>query len=151
MKKTFKFLSLFLVLVCLVVGCGKEENNNNVDNENTNNSYLKEINFSEVKAKISNKETFILEIVQDGCHNCTSFSPRFEAVLNEYKIEAFSLNITYLDSEGSLWLDEYGVDGTPTVIFFTEGEEASTLKRLVGNQSKDKIISKLKSNGYIKK
>ena len=32
---------------------------------------------------------------------------------------------------------------------FKEGKETSTLKRLTGNQSKEKIISKLKSNGYI--
>lgn len=145
MKKTIKILSLFLVLVCLVVGCDKEEKNN------TNNTYLTEITFSELKEKLNNKEDLILEVVQTGCSNCTVFSPRFEAVLNEYKIQAYSLNISYLDAEGDKWLTEYGVDGTPTVIFFEKGEETSTLKRIVGSQTKDKIISKLKANGYIEK
>lgn len=146
MKKTIKLLSLFLVLVLLVVGCEKKE-----DTDNTKVEYLKEISFDELKEKLDNKEDIIIEIVQTGCSNCTSFSPRFESVLNEYKIQAYSLNISYLSDEGAEWLDEYKVDGTPTVIFFEDGEETSTLKRIVGNQSKDKIISKLKANGYIEK
>lgn len=149
MKKTIKFLSLFLVLVCLVVGCGKEEKKDEVENENT--SYLTEITFSELKTKLDNKEDIILEIVQTGCSNCTVFSPRFESVLNEYKIQAYSLNISYLDEEGDNWLDLYGVDGTPTVIFFEKGEETSTLKRIVGSQTREKIVSKLTANGYIEK
>ena len=150
MKKTIKFLGLFLVLVCLVVGCNKgNDKNNKVDEDNK--EYLTEISFNELKEKLNNKEDIILEIVQTGCANCTVFSPRFESVLNEYKIQAYSLNTSYLDEEGKNWLAEYHVDGTPTVIFFEKGEETSTLKRLIGSQTKDKIISKLKSNGYIEK
>ena len=149
MKKTIKFLSLFLVLVCLVVGCKKEEKKPEDTSKDT--SYLTEITFSELKTKLDNKEDIILEIVQTGCSNCTVFSPRFESFLNEYKIQAYSLNISYLDEEGDKWLDEYGVDGTPTVIFFEKGEETSTLKRIVGSQTREKIVSKLTANGYIEK
>lgn len=147
MKKIIKVISLFLVVLCLAIGCSKKESN---DNDNNKKEYLNEITFSELQEKLNNKEDLILEIVQTGCSNCTAFSPKFEAVLEEYDIEAYSLNITYLSVDGSLWLDEYGVDGTPTVIFFEGGEEVSTLKRIVGNQTKEKIISKLKANGYIK-
>ena len=149
MKKTIKFLSLFLVLVCLVIGCGKDEKKPEEETKDT--SYLTEITFSELKTKLDNKEDIILEIVQTGCSNCTVFSPRFESVLNEYKIQAYSLNISYLDEEGDKWLNLYGVDGTPTVIFFEKGEETSTLKRIVGSQTREKIVSKLTANGYIEK
>lgn len=149
MKKTIKFLSLFLVLVCLVAGCRKDEKKPEEETKDT--SYLTEITFSELKTKLDNKEDIILEIVQTGCSNCTVFSPRFESVLNEYKIQAYSLNISYLDEEGDKWLDLYGVDGTPTVIFFEKGEETSTLKRIVGSQTREKIVSKLTANGYIEK
>ena len=146
MKKTVKIFSLFLVLVLLVVGCGKQEETNNTEME-----YLKELTFEELEVKLENKEDIILEIVQTGCSNCTAFSPKFESVLNEYEIQAYSLNISYLSDAGADWLELYNVDGTPTVIFFEKGEETSTMKRLVGNQSKEKIVSKLKANGYIEK
>lgn len=146
MKKTVKIFSLFLVLVLLVVGCGKQEETNNTEVE-----YLKELTFEELEVKLENKEDIILEIVQTGCSNCTAFSPKFESVLNEYEIQAYSLNISYLSDAGADWLESYNVDGTPTVIFFEKGEETSTMKRLVGNQSKEKIVSKLKANGYIEK
>ena len=146
MKKTVKILGLFLVLVLLVVGCEKQEETNITEVE-----YLKELTFEELEVKLQNKEDIILEIVQTGCSNCTAFSPKFESVLNEYEIQAYSLNISYLSDAGADWLESYNVDGTPTVIFFEKGEETSTMKRLVGNQSKEKIVSKLKANGYIQK
>ena len=49
------------------------------------------------------------------------------------------------------FLKDYGVDGTPTVLFFKDGKETSTMNRLSGaNVSKDTIKSKLKKNGFIK-
>ena len=146
MKKTVKILSLFLVLVLLVVGCEKQEETNITEVE-----YLKELTFEELEVKLQNKEDIILEIVQTGCSNCTAFSPKFESVLNEYEIQAYSLNISYLSDAGADWLESYNVDGTPTVIFFEKGEETSTMKRIVGNQSREKVVSKLKANGYIEK
>ena len=49
------------------------------------------------------------------------------------------------------FLDKYGVDGTPTVLFFEKGNSTSTMKRIVGDNDESVIISKLKQNGYIKK
>ena len=146
MKKTVKILSLFLVLVLLVVGCEKQEETNITEVE-----YLKELTFEELEVKLQNKEDIILEIVQTGCSNCTAFTPTFESVLNEYEIQAYSLNISYLSDAGADWLESYNVDGTPTVIFFEKGEETSTMKRIVGNQSREKVVSKLKANGYLEK
>jgi len=156
MKKIIKIFSLFIVTLFLVSGCNKEVDKDKAkDKDKKNNddsiSYLTEITFSELKEKLENKEDIVLEIVQTGCHNCTSFSPKFEEVLEEYKIEAYSLNISLLDEDGKKWLDEYEVDGTPTVIFFKGGKEISKMKRMVGDQDKERIISKFKSNGYISK
>jgi len=142
MKKTIKFFSLFLVLVFLVVGCGNKEEKQ---------QYLKNVDYSQFASMVERKESFILEVVQTGCSNCTAFTPKFEAVLEEYEIVSYSLNLSEISSEDNKkFLKEYSVDGTPTVMFFENGEETSTLKRLTGNQDKEKIISKLKANGYIK-
>lgn len=137
MKKTVKILSLFLVLVVLLVGCNEVE-------------YLVNVDYEDFNTKLENKEDFILEVVQTGCSNCTAFSPKFENVLEEYEITAYSLNLTDMtESDRKNFLDTYKVDGTPTVIFFKKGKETSTLKRITGNQNKEKIKSKLEANGYI--
>ena len=142
MKKTISFLSLFLVLSLLLVGC---ENKKEKEVE-----YLIDIDYATFISMVNNGDDFIVEVVQTGCSNCTAFSPKFEAVLTEYQITAYSLNISeFSDTDRNTFIDEYDVDGTPTVMFFEEGKETSTMKRLTGNQSKEKIISKLKSNGYI--
>lgn len=143
MKKTLKYLSLFLVLVVFLVGC-----NNQVNEEPKS---LIEIDYYTLNEKLNDGDSFILEVVQTGCSNCTAFTPKFEKVLEAYNLTAYSLNISDLSPEDSNdFLSKYKVDGTPTVMFFEKGKETSTLKRLVGNKSEAQIESKLRSNGYIK-
>jgi len=143
MKKTLKYLSLFLVLVVFLVGC------NNQANEEPKS--LIEIDYYTLNEKLNDGDSFILEVVQTGCSNCTAFTPKFEKVLEAYNLTAYSLNISDLSPEDSNdFLSKYKVDGTPTVMFFEKGKETSTLKRLVGNKSEAQIESKLRSNGYIK-
>jgi len=144
MKKTIKFLVLFIVLAIGLVGCEQKSVNTN-DNE-----HLKDIDYTTFNKMIENKEKFILEVVQTGCANCTDFTPTFESVLEEYDIIAYSLNITDMnEEENETFIEKYKVSGTPTVLFFENGKETSTLKRITGNQEKSKVISKLKVNGYI--
>lgn len=143
MKKTMSFISLFLVLALLLVGCENKEDSNE-------SKYLVEVNYSTFTSMVDNGDSFILEVVQTGCSNCTAFTPKFESVLEEYEITAYSLNLSDItDLEKDDFLNQYEVSGTPTVMFFKDGKETSTMKRLTGNQDKEKIISKLKSNGYI--
>ncbi len=141
MKKGFKFLTLFIILVICLLGCEKSENK----------SYLEAIDYATFNQKLENKDSFILEVVQTGCPNCTSFTPKFTEVLEEYKIKAYSMNLTNMSEEDNkTFLNDYDVDGTPTLMFFEQGTETSTMKRLEGDKNKDIIISKLKQNGYIK-
>ena len=143
MKKTLKILSLFLVLVVFLVGCNQENKEEP--------SRISEIDYYTLNQKIENEDSFILEVVQTGCSNCTAFSPKFEKVLEKHDLNAFSLNLSDIGTDdANAFLDKYKVDGTPTVMFFVEGKETSTLKRLVGNKSESQIESKLRSNGYIK-
>lgn len=141
MKKSMKLFVLFLVLVTIVVGCGN----------NQESKYLVSISEKEFYEKIENKDTFILEVVQTGCSNCASFTPKYTAVLEEYKITSYSINISDIkdSKDKEKFLNEFEVDGTPTVIFFEDGVETSTMKRLTGDRDKDAIIAKLKVNGYI--
>lgn len=141
MKKRFKIFTLFIILVICLLGCEKSENK----------SYLEAIDYATFNQKLENKDSFILEVVQTGCPNCTSFTPKFTEVLEEYKIKAYSMNLTNMSEEDNkTFLNDYDVDGTPTLMFFEQGTETSTMKRLEGDKDKDIIISKLKQNGYIK-
>ena len=136
MKKIL-ILVLLILPIIFITGCN-------------NNSYLDEINYNELKELMNNKETFILEIYQDGCSHCTVFNPRFKSVLNEYKVNAKALNMSNLtEEEYNNFRKEFGSIGTPTVIFITKGDEKTKINRLVGEASKKEIIRKLKQNGYI--
>lgn len=135
MKKVFKLFVLIIPLL-LITGCSKN---------------ITSITYSDLEKSLNNKETFILEIVQDGCSNCEEFTPRFEKVLSKYNIKVKQINLTKLSEEDNNKLNGlYNAGGTPTVIFITDGEEQSISRRIVGNVSEDKIISKLKIAGYIK-
>ena len=111
---------------------------------------LKSISYSSFKEKLKNKETFFLVVTRDGCQYCEKFVPTVEEVLSEYEVTGYNLNYTDLsDSDKELFDPEYNVDSTPTTIFIRDGEEISILQRIEGNVSKEKLVAKLKSNGYI--
>ena len=137
MRKILYVLTL-LTLPILLFGCSKL-------------SYLKQIKYSDLDKMLNNNETFILEIVQDGCSNCEEFTPKFKKIINKYKIDVKQINLTKLTKEDNTKLQNlYNITGTPTVIFITKGKEESISRRIVGNVSNEKIISKLKVAGYIK-
>jgi thioredoxin-related protein len=86
MKKLL-ILTLVLLPFLLLTGC------------TSTNSYLDSINFNELTNLIDSKETFILEVYQDGCSHCSVFNPRFKSVLNEYKVNAKAINVSNLSEK----------------------------------------------------
>lgn len=113
-------------------------------------SKLISITVSELESKVNNKETFVLVISQTGCSHCEQYLPELERTLQEVNLNAYILNITGLSNEEASTLNKYAnFSGTPTTIFFHDGEESTTLNRIVGYAAKTKIIEKLKSLGYI--
>ena len=138
MKKIKNILLLLLVTIILS-GCGSSNN-------------LKDISYSKFKTMLDNKESFFFVVVKDGCSYCDAYKPKVEEVLNEYNIVGYKLNISNMsESEYEEFDANYNVDGTPTTIFITNGQETSLLQRIDGNVSKEKLISKLEANSYIKK
>lgn len=135
MKK--KILVLTILLLIFLSGCTK--------------SSIEKIGYKKVNDKISNKENFILEVVQDGCSHCEKFTPKFEKILDKYKLKAFKINLSDLnEKENKEFKDKYSIEGTPTTIFFEKGIENSIMFRIEGNINEKNIIEKLKDNGYIK-
>ena len=113
---------------------------------------VKEINFKQFNEFVENRKTFILYIGSTSCHNCVSFSPKFESVVKEYKIDnAYYIDLdSFNEADKSSFNKIINVAGTPNVVFITNGEEQSSFNRINGDVSKDKIIERLKSNDYIK-
>ena len=130
-----KKLKIGLLLICILclTGCSK--------------SYVKEISYDEYKKLVKNKETFILEVMREDCSACQTFKPKLESVAKEYEVEVKAISTDNLSNEE---LNEFGITGTPTVIFYIDGEEQTTASRINGSVNKDKIISKFKASGFIK-
>lgn len=139
MKKIVTFLVL-LTTILLITSCG-------------GNVYLKEISLEDLYNKTKNEETFILEISQDGCSHCASFTPVFTKVLEDYNVTAYNLNMSRLsEDEYNKFIEEFNNNedlGTPTVMFFTNGYEKTKMNRIIGSASEKEIIRKLKQNNYI--
>ncbi len=111
---------------------------------------IEEINLTTLKDKINNKDKFVLVVTQTGCSHCTAYLPVLEEIGEEYKLKFYDINMTNLaDEEKTEFNSLVRISGTPTTIFYTDGEEKSTSTRLVGEKTKDKIITRLKSEGYI--
>ncbi|MDO4369184.1 MAG: thioredoxin family protein [bacterium] len=111
--------------------------------------YIKEISMNEVTSKLEKKKDFILYIKQTDCEHCKEFTPRLISVLKEKNLKVYALNLTNLSKdEEKVYEKTFEVDGTPTVLFFKDGEEQ--MIRIEGEQTKAKIESKIKSAGFIK-
>lgn len=146
-NKKSNLILYFLIAVIVVVGillvyklAFKTEENSN----------LTSITATELENKINNKDTFILVISQTGCSHCEQYLPELNRTLKEVNLNAFEINLTNLNSEETSILNKYvNVSGTPTTIFYHDGEEATTLNRISGYTPKTKIKERLKSLGYI--
>lgn len=134
MKKITKlFITVFLIFI--ITGCGNED------------KHFEEINIDEYNKLIENKETFILEIMSTKCSACTHYKPTLKKVLDDYDIDIKYINILKGDNEKINNIA--GIDGTPTVIFYKNGEEETVASRIVGSISYQKTVNKFISNGII--
>ena len=99
------------------------------------------LNYSEVLEKVDNKESFILCVSASECIHCNSYKPKLKKISNDYNIKIY-----YTEFK-----DKFSFDGgTPTTIFFKDGEEKTTATRIEGDISVERTIDKFKKNGFIK-
>ena len=145
MEKVKRRVTIILV-VCIIVLIGAIIADNILGK-----SYLKEIKYDEVIKKIDNKESFVLLLSQTTCAHCLDFKPKLDKVSKKYKIEIYYLETNLIDTEAleKFKVNYFSFDGTPTTVFVIDGEEKTAANRINGDVSEQKIISKLKSNGFI--
>ena len=142
-KKIILAIAFLLLIGIVIIGLLLFKSINKYSN-------ITSITPSNLEEKINNKETFIVVITQTGCMHCENYLPEFNRTLKELQLEAYQLNVTGLSNEESTILNKYiNFSGTPTTIFYRNGEEGTTLTRISGYASSTKIKERLKSLGYI--
>ena len=113
-------------------------------------NYFTEISDNKIIEKIENDESFILLVSQTTCSHCASYKPKLEEVANEYKINVYYIDVDLLTGDEDKNLKKYvNYDSTPITVFIKNGEETTAATRINGDASREKIIKKFKSNGFI--
>lgn len=109
------------------------------------------LNYSDVLEKVNNKEDFVLCVSASECTHCKSYKPKLRKISKDYDIKIYYTDIDKFDDKDyDEFKEKFSFDGgTPTTIFFKDGEEKTTATRIEGDISMEKTIDKLKKNGFI--
>lgn len=117
---------------------------------NFSKSYFIKLEYNDVMEKLDNKEDFVLVLSQTTCSHCASYKPKVEEVANEYKIKLYYIEVDLLSAdEKKEFVTHINFSSTPSTAFILNGEEKTSANRINGDASKEKIINKFKSNGFI--
>lgn len=136
---------MILVGVCLLILAGAF-----IADTIMGKTYFKEISYDEIMEKMENKEDVVLLISQTTCSHCISYKPKLRDVAKKYKLNIYYIDVDLLEEEELKDLkSKISYTGTPVTVFLKNGEEKTAANRINGNSSKDKIIKKLKNNGFI--
>jgi len=132
MRKIFLILTLFLGL--LLTGCS--------------NSSLEEISLDVLKAKINNKESFV---VYFGNNDENVLEERLSNIKDEYNITAYKVNATKISSSEKLEFQTTIDYETPSIVFVINGIDSSKLSHVTSTDTtKKQIIARLKDMNFIK-
>jgi len=113
--------------------------------------YITYITVNELQEKIRNKDDFVLVFTQEGCTHCASYHEVINSVVKEYNVKIYDINLTDVKDEDIADLNKIAsISGTPTTLFYIDGQEQTTLNRINGSTSKTNLVSKLKKMRYIK-
>lgn len=133
--------SILIIVITAFIFC-----NIYFDNKN----FIK-LSYNEILEKVSNKEDFVLCVSASECTHCKSYKPKLRKISKDYDIKIYYTDIDKFDDKDyDEFKKKFSFDGgTPTTIFFKDGEEKTTATRIEGDISMEKTIDKLKKNGFI--
>ena len=115
-----------------------------------NRNFIK-LNYNEILEKVDNKESFILCVSASECTHCKSYKPKLKKISNDYDIKIYYTDVDkFNDNDYEEFKDKFSFDGgTPTTMFFKDGQEKTTATRIEGDISLERTIDKFKKNGFI--
>ena len=140
-KKYLLIASILIVILGIIIGYFLFSMNDN----------LVRLSYDEIMEKIDNKESFILCISRTTCSHCNVYKPKLRKVANKYDIKIYYTDVDkYSKNDLKNFSSKISFDGgTPTTLFIKNGEEKTTATRIEGDVSIEKIVDKLKKNGFI--
>lgn len=140
-KKYLLIVSILIVILGIIIGYFIFSMNDN----------LVKLNYDEIMEKIDNKESFVLCISRTTCSHCNVYKPKLRKVANKYDIKIYYTDVDkYSKEDLKNFSSKISFDGgTPTTLFIKNGEEKTTATRIEGDVSIEKIVDKLKKNGFI--
>ena len=140
-KKYLLIASMLIVILGIIIGYFLFSMNDN----------LIKLSYDEIMEKIDNKESFILCISRTTCSHCNVYKPKLRKVANKYDIKIYYTDVDkYSKEDLKNFSSKISFDGgTPTTLFIKNGEEKTTATRIEGDVSIEKIVDKLKKNGFI--
>lgn len=146
MKKKNYLIIGGIILIMAIIG-GIIWYSIRMDNKN----FIK-LSYNDVLEKVNNKESFILCVSASECTHCKTYKPKLKKISNDYNIKIYYTDVDkFSDEDYAEFKNKFSFDGgTPTTIFFKDGEEKTTATRIEGDISIERTIDKFKKNGFIK-
>lgn len=140
-KKYLLIVSILIVILGIIIGYFIFSMNDN----------LVKLNYDEIMEKMDNNESFVLCISRTTCSHCNVYKPKLRKVANKYDIKIYYTDVDrYSKNDLKDFNSKISFDGgTPTTLFIKNGEEKTTATRIEGDVSIEKIVDKLKKNGFI--
>lgn len=146
MKKKNYLIIGGIILIMAIIGCIIWYSIH-MDNKN----FIK-LSYNDVLEKVNNNESFILCVSASECAHCKFYKPKLKKISNDYNIKIYYTDVDkFSDEDYTEFKNKFSFDGgTPTTIFFKDGEEKTTATRIEGDISIERTIDKFKKNGFIK-
>lgn len=134
-----KIIASILLVCCVIIsGCTAKLN-----------GYTK-ISYNELLKKIENGETFPLVIGSSECSACANYEIVMNQFISKNQVEVYMIDIVLLsEDEYKKLKSDTSFSGTPTTVFYKDGELTSFYNRIDGSASMDEVKSYFRSNGYI--
>ena len=137
-----------LIIVLTVVSNNSKLANNPYDTDDLRQStidLLDDENYQNIilpkalEEKIASGEKTIAYMFSPECGHCVNFTPKLMSVAADLDLQVDQLNVLEYDDP---W-DDYRITGTPTLIYFENGEEVT---RIVGDYEEEDIRAFFQAN-----
>ena len=137
-----------LIIVLTTMSNNSKLENNPYDTDNLNQAtidLLDDENYQNIilpkalEEKIASGEETIAYMFSPLCTHCKNFTPKLMSVASDLDLQVDQLNVLEYDDA---W-DDYRITGTPTLIYFENGEEVT---RIVGDYEEEDIRAFFQAN-----
>ncbi|MGG3279569.1 thioredoxin family protein [Paenibacillus solani] len=115
MKKTITFCIATVIILLIAY-----YSINNLLNSEL--ALYKQVPSTEIEKMIQENETFIAYFYQKNCPSCKQIKPILNNFIEESGKDIFAVDINS-DDHKNLLIQDFEIQGTPTVIFYKSGEE----------------------------